>query len=147
MICRIYFNWIVIFDRLMKRRIFSFCLHTLNSESTLHIVIQYLFWYIMIFWGHHLYLYQGHLVQQYFMLSFEIAVCLKHWIFCVIVIFASIPILLMTISPFTTWHVNKKCCISILYHIVRRHLVFVKNERIGKLVYKYVAGIIAINIR
>ena len=101
-------------------------------------------WYIIMFWGHHLY--QGHLVQQYFMLSFEIAVCLKHWIFCVIVIFASIPILLMTISPFTTWHVNKKCCISILYHIVRRHLVFLKNERIGKLVYIYVAGIIAMNI-
>ena len=101
-------------------------------------------WYIMMFWGHHLY--QGHLVQQYFMLSFEIAVCLKHWIFCVILIFASIPILLMTISPFTTWLVNKKCCMSILYHIVRIHLVFLKNERTWKLVYYYVAGIIPINI-
>ena len=62
------------------------------------------------------------------MLSFEIAVCLKHWIFCVILIFASIPISLMTIAPFTTWHVNKKSCISILYHIVRRQFfLFLKN--------------------
>ena len=83
-------------------------------------------WHVKIILGHCLY--QGHLVQQYFMLSLEIAVCLKHWIFCVIVIFASIPISLMTVSPFTTWHVNKKCYISILYHIVRRHLVFLLKK-------------------